>query len=72
MTGRRLRIGEAAARADVSVRTLRHYEELGLLTPSAHSPGGAAATPRRSWPAWPASASSRTCSGSTSTRSGPC
>jgi MerR family transcriptional regulator, repressor of the yfmOP operon len=36
-----LRIGEAAARAGVSVRTLRYYEELGLLTPSAHSPGGA-------------------------------
>ena len=41
MTGRRLRIGEAAALAAVSVRTLRYYEELGLLTPSAHSPGGA-------------------------------
>lgn len=41
MNGRRLRIGEAAARAAVSVRTLRYYEELGLLTPSAHSPGGA-------------------------------
>jgi MerR family transcriptional regulator, repressor of the yfmOP operon len=41
MTGRRLRIGEAAARAGVSVRTLRYYEELGLLAPSAHSPGGA-------------------------------
>ena len=41
MTTRRLRIGEAAARAAVSVRTLRYYEELGLLTPSAHSPGGA-------------------------------
>jgi DNA-binding transcriptional MerR regulator len=36
-----LRIGEAAARAAVSVRTLRYYEELGLLTPSARSPGGA-------------------------------
>jgi MerR family transcriptional regulator, repressor of the yfmOP operon len=41
MSGRRLRIGEAAALAGVSVRTLRYYEELGLLTPSAHSPGGA-------------------------------
>ena len=30
-----------------------------------------AATPRRTSPAWPASASSRTCSGSTWTRSGP-
>jgi DNA-binding transcriptional MerR regulator len=41
MSGRPLRIGEAAARAAVSVRTLRYYEELGLLIPSAHSPGGA-------------------------------
>ena len=41
MTGRRLRIGEAAERAAVSVRTLRYYEELGLLTPSDYSPGGA-------------------------------
>ena len=41
MTGRPLRIGEAAARAAVSVRTLRYYEELGLLIPSARSPGGA-------------------------------
>ena len=41
MSGRRLRIGEAAALAGVSVRTLRYYEELGLLTPSARSPGGA-------------------------------
>ena len=41
MSGRRLRIGEAAALAEVSVRTLRYYEELGLLTPSEHSPGGA-------------------------------
>jgi MerR family transcriptional regulator, repressor of the yfmOP operon len=41
MSSHPLRIGEAAARAGVSVRTLRYYEELGLLTPSAHSPGGA-------------------------------
>jgi DNA-binding transcriptional MerR regulator len=41
VSGRPLRIGEAAARAAVSVRTLRYYEELGLLSPSAHSPGGA-------------------------------
>jgi DNA-binding transcriptional MerR regulator len=36
-----LRIGEAAERAGVSARTLRYYEELGLLPPSARTPGGA-------------------------------
>jgi DNA-binding transcriptional MerR regulator len=36
-----LRIGEAAARVGVSCRTLRYYEELGLLTPSGRTPGGA-------------------------------
>ncbi len=36
-----LRIGEAAERAGVSCRTLRYYEELGLLAPSLHSAGGA-------------------------------
>ncbi|MER5198850.1 MerR family transcriptional regulator [Streptomyces sp. NPDC002755] len=34
-----MRIGELAARAGVSVRSLRYYEEQGLLT-SARSPGG--------------------------------
>lgn len=36
-----MRIGEAAAQAGVSCRTLRYYEELGLLVPSGHSSGGA-------------------------------
>jgi MerR family transcriptional regulator, repressor of the yfmOP operon len=36
-----LRIGEAAELAGVSCRTLRYYEELGLLTPAGHSAGGA-------------------------------
>ncbi len=36
----RLRIGEAAARAGVSERTLRYYEEIGLLSPAGHSVGG--------------------------------
>lgn len=36
-----LRIGEVALRAGVSTRTLRYYEELGLLAPSGRSPGGA-------------------------------
>jgi DNA-binding transcriptional MerR regulator len=35
------RIGEAAERAGVSSRTLRWYEEIGLLAPSGHSTGGA-------------------------------
>lgn len=36
-----LRIGEAAERAGVSSRTLRWYEEIGLLAPAGHSTGGA-------------------------------
>jgi DNA-binding transcriptional MerR regulator len=36
-----LRIGEAAESAGVSTRTLRWYEEIGLLVPSGHSAGGA-------------------------------
>ncbi len=36
-----MRIGEAAALAGVSSRTLRWYEELGLVRPSGHSTGGA-------------------------------
>lgn len=35
-----LRIGEAAAKAGVSERTLRYYEQLGLVAPASHSPGG--------------------------------
>ena len=37
----RYRIGEIADAAGVSTRTLRYYEELGLVSPSGHSPGGA-------------------------------
>src|SRR5438105_14016767 len=37
----RYRIGEIAEAAGVSTRTLRYYEELDLLSPSGHSPGGA-------------------------------
>ena len=35
-----LRIGDAAARVGLSARTLRYYEELGLITPSAYTSGG--------------------------------
>ncbi len=35
-----LQIGEVARKADVSVRTVRYYEELGLLQPSGWTSGG--------------------------------
>ncbi|MEM7201564.1 MAG: MerR family transcriptional regulator [Planctomycetota bacterium] len=35
-----LRVGEIAERAGVSVRTLHHYHQIGLLVPSAASDGG--------------------------------
>jgi DNA-binding transcriptional MerR regulator len=35
-----LRIGDVAARAGVSARTLRYYDELGLLSPSDYTAGG--------------------------------
>lgn len=38
--GAGLRIGDAAARVGLSARTLRYYEELGLLAPSGHTAGG--------------------------------
>jgi MerR family transcriptional regulator, repressor of the yfmOP operon len=38
--GAGLRISDAAAQAGVSARTLRYYEELGLLTPSGYTSGG--------------------------------
>lgn len=36
----KLQIGEVAARTDLSLRSLRHWEEIGLLHPSARSDGG--------------------------------
>ncbi|MFE4367695.1 MerR family transcriptional regulator [Streptomyces sp. NPDC056835] len=35
-----MRIREVAARTELSLRTIRHYEETGLVTPSARSQGG--------------------------------
>jgi len=35
-----MQIGEIAHRTDLSLRTLRHYDELGLLRPSGRSHGG--------------------------------
>jgi DNA-binding transcriptional MerR regulator len=36
----RFRIGEVAKQAGVSPRTLRYYQELGMLDPAGRSPGG--------------------------------
>ncbi|EZP27503.1 Transcriptional regulator [Microbacterium oleivorans] len=35
-----MRIGEVAERTELSFRTLRHYDEIGLVTPSARTEGG--------------------------------
>lgn len=35
-----MHIGEVAERTDLSVRSLRHWEEVGLLTPSGRTDGG--------------------------------
>jgi DNA-binding transcriptional MerR regulator len=40
MTAEQHRIGELAKVAGVTVRTLHHYDELGLLTPSVRTGGG--------------------------------
>ncbi|MEV7969182.1 MerR family transcriptional regulator [Sphaerisporangium sp. NPDC088356] len=37
---RHMQIGEVAARTELSLRTIRHYEETGLVVPSARSQGG--------------------------------
>ncbi|MFD7963094.1 MerR family transcriptional regulator [Streptomyces zaomyceticus] len=40
MTGEPLQIGEVAARTELPLRTIRQYEDNGLVVPSAASPGG--------------------------------
>ncbi|WP_437022400.1 MerR family transcriptional regulator [Streptomyces sp. enrichment culture] len=40
MDDRHMQIGEVAARTELSLRTIRHYEEAGLVIPSARSQGG--------------------------------
>ncbi|PZX37389.1 DNA-binding transcriptional MerR regulator [Streptomyces sp. DvalAA-21] len=35
-----MQIGEVATRTELSLRTIRHYEDTGLVTPSARSQGG--------------------------------
>ncbi|CAL9578978.1 hypothetical protein SUDANB106_05007 [Streptomyces sp. enrichment culture] len=36
----RMQIGEVADRTGLSLRTIRHYEEVGLVVPSARTKGG--------------------------------
>jgi DNA-binding transcriptional MerR regulator len=38
--GEHMQIGEVAERTDLSLRTIRYYEEVGLVVPSARSQGG--------------------------------
>ncbi|MGI5204277.1 MerR family transcriptional regulator [Spirillospora sp. CA-108201] len=40
MGGRHMQIGEVADRTGLSLRTIRHYEEVGLALPTARSQGG--------------------------------
>ncbi|MFJ2154329.1 MerR family transcriptional regulator [Streptomyces microflavus] len=40
MDDEHMQIGEVAARTELSLRTIRHYEEVGLVIPSARSQGG--------------------------------
>ncbi|CDZ87321.1 Transcriptional regulator, MerR family [Rhodococcus ruber] len=35
-----MQIGQVAARTELSIKTIRHYDEVGLVTPSARSTGG--------------------------------
>jgi len=40
MSSEHMQIGEVGARTELPLRTIRHYETTGLVTPSACSPGG--------------------------------
>ncbi|WP_137994624.1 MerR family transcriptional regulator [Streptomyces vilmorinianum] len=40
MAGEPMQIGEVAARTELSLRTIRQYEDSGLVVPSASSQGG--------------------------------
>ena len=35
-----LQIGEVSARTELSIKTIRHYDDVGLVVPSARSAGG--------------------------------
>lgn len=38
--GMHMQIGQVAQRTELSIRTVRHYDDVGLVTPSARSAGG--------------------------------
>lgn len=38
--GVHMQIGQVAVRTELSIRTVRHYDEVGLVTPSVRSAGG--------------------------------
>lgn len=38
--GVHMQIGQVASRTELSIRTVRHYDDVGLVTPSARSAGG--------------------------------
>lgn len=40
MSGPRMQIGEVAERVSLSLRTIRYYDEVGVVTPSARTKGG--------------------------------
>ncbi|WP_329233735.1 MerR family transcriptional regulator [Streptomyces canus] len=40
MSSEHMQIGEVATRTELSLRTIRHYEDSGLVIPSARSQGG--------------------------------
>lgn len=40
MTEKHMQIGEVATRTELSLRTIRYYEEVGLVSPSARTSGG--------------------------------
>jgi DNA-binding transcriptional MerR regulator len=41
-----MQIGQVAARTELSITTIRHYDEAGLVTPSARSAGASGSTRR--------------------------
>lgn len=47
---RYLQIGQVAERTELSLKTIRHYDEVGLVQPSARSAKpGSGSIPRRMW-----------------------